>query len=64
MGAETDPNAVCDGQGRVRGTEGLHVVDASLFPTIPTGNIHLTVLMAAEHLAEMLRSGSATVREA
>jgi choline dehydrogenase len=64
MGAESDALAVCDGQGRVRGVQGLHVVDASLFPTIPTGNIHLTVLMAAEHLAEMLRDEAATAREA
>lgn len=64
MGAESDALAVCDGQGRVRGIEGLHVVDASLFPTIPTGNIHLTVLMVAEHLAAMLREESATAQSA
>ena len=58
MGDERDALAVCDARGRVRGTEGLYVVDASLFPTIPTGNIHLTVLMVAERLAAMLRDGS------
>lgn len=59
MGPSDDPLAVCDSQGRVRGFDGLHVVDASLMPTIPTGNIHLTVLMVAEHLATMLREPTA-----
>ncbi len=54
MGAADDAMSVTDGQGRVYGTRGLHVVDASLFPTIPTGNIHLSVLMLAERIAGML----------
>ncbi len=41
----------CDEKGRVRGTEGLRVVDASLIPSIPHANIHLTVLMMAERIA-------------
>ncbi len=53
MGPEGTPGAVVDSRGRVHGLEGLYVADASLFPTIPTGNIHLTVLMVAERLAEL-----------
>ncbi len=55
MGPEGDPLAVTDGRGRVRGVDDLRVVDASLMPTIPTGNIHLTVLMMAERLGCWLR---------
>lgn len=58
MGPEDDPIAVCDGRGRVHRTEGLYVGDASLFPTIPSVNIHLPTLMVAERIAEMLRPES------
>lgn len=40
-----------DAGGRVRGVDGLYVVDASVMPTIPSSNIHLPVLMVAEKLA-------------
>ena len=56
MGSDADPLAVTDGKGRVRGLEGLTIADASLLPTIPTGNIHLTVLMVAHRIAEWLAS--------
>jgi choline dehydrogenase len=49
-----DGTGACDHQGRVRGTENLRVVDASLIPSIPHANIHLTVLMMAERIAEWL----------
>lgn len=54
MGADDDPLAVTDGRGRVRGVSGLTIADASLMPTIPTGNIHLTVLMVAHRIAGWL----------
>lgn len=44
-----------DAYGRIDGIEGLHIADASLFPTIPTANIHLAVLMLAERFGEALR---------
>lgn len=47
-----------DAFGRIDGIEGLHVVDASLFPTIPTANIHLAVLMLAERIGSWLRDGA------
>jgi choline dehydrogenase len=56
MGGADDPRAVCDGRGRVRRTRGLRVADASLFPTIPSANIHLTVLMVAERIGSWLAS--------
>lgn len=55
MGADDDRSAATDGRGRVRGVEGLTVADASLFPTIPSSNIHLPVLMLAERLGAWLR---------
>jgi choline dehydrogenase len=48
-----------DSFGRIDGIEGLHVADASLFPTIPTANIHLAVLMLAERIGAWLRDGGA-----
>jgi choline dehydrogenase-like flavoprotein len=36
---------------------GLRVVDASLFPSIPSANIHLTVLMVAEKISDAIRAG-------
>lgn len=55
MGADSDPLAVTDGRGRVRGVTGLLVADASLMPTIPSGNIHLPTLMIGERFGEWLR---------
>lgn len=52
MGTAKDPYAVVDPAGRVYGVDGLRVGDASIFPTIPCANTHLTVLMAAEKIAD------------
>ena len=52
MGAPTDPMAVTDPQGRVYGVPGLRIADASLFPVIPSANVHLSVLMVAEKIAD------------
>lgn len=49
-----DAASACDERGRVRGVEALRVVDASLMPTIPHANIHLSVLMMAERIAEWM----------
>ncbi len=48
-------DAVVDGAGRVHGLEGLRVVDASLFPLIPTGNLNAPTIMLAEKLADKIR---------
>lgn len=54
MGSPSDPETVVDPDCRVHGIDGLRVIDASIMPTIPSGNIHLGVLMLAEHMAAKL----------
>ena len=54
MGAEDDPMAVTDSQGRVRGVGGLRVVDASLFPVVPCANTNFPTLMTAEKIADTM----------
>lgn len=44
-----------DSRGRVDGAEGLVVADGSLFPTVPSSNTHLPILMFAERFGEWLR---------
>jgi choline dehydrogenase len=44
-----------DTELRVRGVQGLRVVDASVFPLVPSSNIHPAVLMTAERAAEMVK---------
>ncbi len=48
----TDPQAVTDEGGRVHGIESLRVVDASIMPTIVTGNLNAPVIMMAEKIAD------------
>jgi choline dehydrogenase len=55
MGPAADPQAVCDAQGRVHGVGGLRVVDASLMPTITSGNTNSPTLMIAEKIARDIR---------
>jgi choline dehydrogenase len=55
MGAVDDPHAVVDPDGRVRGVEGLRVVEASIRPEVPRANTHLPAVMLAEHLAERMQ---------
>jgi 5-(hydroxymethyl)furfural/furfural oxidase len=54
MGAPDDPMAVVDTQGRVKGVQGLRVVDASIFPVVPCANTNFPTLMSAEKIAEMM----------
>jgi 5-(hydroxymethyl)furfural/furfural oxidase len=54
MGRPDDPMAVVDTQGRVKGVQGLRVVDASIFPVVPCANTNFPTLMAAEKIAEAM----------
>ncbi|NVD07779.1 choline dehydrogenase [Vibrio sp. JPW-9-11-11] len=54
MGADTDPMAVLDEACRVRGIQSLRVVDSSVFPTIPNGNLNAPTIMVAERAADMI----------
>jgi 5-(hydroxymethyl)furfural/furfural oxidase len=54
MGADGDPMAVTDTQGRVRGVDGLRVVDASIFPLVPCANTNFPTLMTAEKIADAI----------
>jgi 5-(hydroxymethyl)furfural/furfural oxidase len=55
IGRPDDPMAVVDPQGRVKGIEGLRVVDASIFPVVPCANTNFPTLMAAEKIAATMQ---------
>jgi choline dehydrogenase len=57
MGQMDDPSAVLDPHLRVKGVQGLRVVDASVMPTITSGNTNAPTLMIAEKAAAWIKEG-------
>lgn len=62
MGQADDPGAVVDARLRVRGVSRLRVADASVMPTITSGNTNAPTVMIAERAADMIRSDRKTSR--
>ena len=54
MGSENDPMAVIDPECRVIGLQNLRVVDSSIFPSIPNGNLNAPTMMVAERAADII----------
>jgi choline dehydrogenase len=57
MGRDGDRNAVVDPQLRVRGIERLRVIDASVMPTITSGNTNSPTIMIAERGSAAVKKG-------
>jgi choline dehydrogenase len=58
MGPASDPMAVVDQYGKVYGTEGLRIVDASIMPDLVRAPINPTVLMMGERIADLILQGN------
>jgi choline dehydrogenase len=56
MGPDGDRNAVVDAHGRVRGVDGLRVVDASIMPNIVNCNTNLTSIMIGERVVAWMQT--------
>jgi len=52
MGSDSEPMAVVNASGQVRGVQGLRVVDASIFPMLPCANTNFPAMMVAEKIAD------------
>ena len=57
MGVDGDASAVLDTRCRVRGVDGLWVIDGSALPTVPSRGPHATIVMLAHRAAQFVREG-------
>ena len=55
MGPDSDPMAVVDQYGRVRGLEGLRIADASIMPNCTRANTNVTTMMIGERISDFIR---------
>jgi len=52
------PNAVVDDQLKVHGLDGLRIADASIFPTMPSGNTNAPSIMVGEKCADLIKASA------
>ena len=57
MGPDSDPLAVVDQHGRVKGVDGIRVVDGSILPDCPRSNTNVPIMMLAERISDWIKSG-------
>lgn len=57
MGPDSDHQAVVNRYLKVRGVEGLRVVDASIMPDVVRANTNVTTMMIAERAADFIKQG-------
>lgn len=62
MGPASDPDAVVDPQLRVRGIDGLRVVDGSVMPNVIAGHPNAVIIMIGEKAADMIKEKWAGVQ--
>ncbi len=60
----TDPMAVVDSELRVHGVEGLRIVDASIMPTITTGNTNAPTIAIGEKAADLIKAAGCVSQKA